>query len=197
MTLVGHADAPSVRLTCEDTLEHSRNVLGPDHAITLGLAANLTLILALEGSTERALNVGAVTLARARNLLGPNHLMTLALSAILSVALILHDDDVAQALDLAQDTLERCRDRIGPDHRVTRLAAAATATSLAKLGATEHAYTLGRDALTQSRFGPNDPITTALAHTLNAPPNGPGSITGGSPPTTSTPAPSPDGDHGT
>ena len=158
-------DAATASAECEDALRRARNSLGPDHPATLGLAATLTLILALQGSTERAL--GEETVARSRRQLGADTFTTLNACAMLAFANA-HNGDAEQGRVLGEDTLERARNSLGADHPITLGAAAAVSISLARLGAKDQAKTLAADtaARARNRLGPDHRFTRFLTRVL-------------------------------
>jgi hypothetical protein len=57
----------------EDTVNRLRVVLGENHPVTLGSAANLGLDLAADGDAERASQLAADAQARFRRVLGEDH----------------------------------------------------------------------------------------------------------------------------
>jgi hypothetical protein len=93
--LVQLGEAEAARALGKDTLRRCRRVLGPDHVITLGTAAALTLALAQLGQGEPARALGQDTLQRCRRAFGPDHPATLYITQKAGIGhLVLGDDAV-------------------------------------------------------------------------------------------------------
>jgi hypothetical protein len=69
--------AEQARSLGDDTLDRCRDILGPNHPITLIAAAVLAFALTQTGAAEQARSLGDDTLDRCRDTLGPNNSTTL------------------------------------------------------------------------------------------------------------------------
>ncbi|HEY6797837.1 MAG TPA: tetratricopeptide repeat protein, partial [Kineosporiaceae bacterium] len=139
-----------------EAVSRARQVLGPDHWVTLWTATGLTIVRAYVGdreAQETARRLGQETMVRARQVLGPDHWVTLYTAAALTLALI-RLGEAREACRLGQDTVDRARQGLGHDHPVTLYVAGLLTLALVEVGGRselETARQLGEDTVDRAR----------------------------------------------
>jgi tetratricopeptide (TPR) repeat protein len=127
-----------------------RDVLGPEHALTLGSVNNLAVVYTLRGRLDEARKLHEETLAIRRRLIGPEAPQTLA--SMNNLALILErQGKVGEARQLHEETLRVRRRTRGPEHSETLQSMMNLAVALRAEGELEAARQLFEETLTIDR----------------------------------------------
>lgn len=124
--------------------ETARSTDGPDHPVTLSVAARLATVLRDVGKGEAARELAQDTLDRHLRISGTDDPSTLH-DANNLVSCLMNLGDYPAARELAEDTLERCQRTLGLDDRLTLATAGNLAETLTMLGEHHQALELATD----------------------------------------------------